>query len=221
MCFSATASFASAALTGSIGVATLSRVRSSREIPLAAMPMAFAAQQAIEGVLWLALPQASEGALSSGLTYAFLLIALAFWPVFAPTAAYLVEPQARRRRIMTVCIGAGIALAGYLTVSAFSLPHTACISNGHITYDANIAAPYPIGAVYLVATAVPLVASSHRAVSVMGWFIIVGSAISSFFYWSGFISVWCFFAAASSVASLVHFEQAARIPTRQNLSQAK
>lgn len=208
MCFSATASFAGAAITASIGVATLSRVETPREIPLAAMPLAFAFQQAIEGGLWLALPQTPDGALSSWLTYAFLAFALAFWPIFAPIAAYLVEPQALRRQLMTVCIGVGIALAGYLCVSAFSIPHTACISGGHIVYDTNVASPYPIGAIYLVATGASLLISSHRAVSVMGWFITIGSTIASIFYWSGFISVWCFFAAVSSAALLVHFERA-------------
>lgn len=220
MCFSATASFASAALTASIGVVTLSRSRTLRDVPLAAMPVAFAVQQAIEGAIWLTLPSAPEVALSSILTYAFLFFALIFWPVYAPTAVYLIEPVSLRRQAMLACIGIGIALASYLAASTLALPHTACISGGHITYDANVSAPYSIGALYLLATGIALIISSHRAVAVMGWFITVGSVVSSFFYWSGFISVWCFFAAASSVAVLVHFERA-HAESRSMLSQVK
>ena len=42
MCFSAEADFVSAAVIGAIGVATLSQVEKPREIPLAALPLAFA-----------------------------------------------------------------------------------------------------------------------------------------------------------------------------------
>ena len=49
MCFSATASFSAASITGVIGVATLRQVKHPRELLLAAMPLLFAVQQAIEG----------------------------------------------------------------------------------------------------------------------------------------------------------------------------
>ena len=51
MCFSATASFLAAGATFAVGAAALSRIGSPKEIPMASMPMIFAAQQAIEGVL--------------------------------------------------------------------------------------------------------------------------------------------------------------------------
>src|SRR6476620_4711283 len=47
VCFSAEADFASAAVIGAIGVATLTKVRAPREIPLAVMPLAFAAHQLV------------------------------------------------------------------------------------------------------------------------------------------------------------------------------
>ena len=40
MCFSAEADFASAAVIGTIGILTLTKVEHAREVPLAALPLA-------------------------------------------------------------------------------------------------------------------------------------------------------------------------------------
>ena len=60
MCFSATASFSAASITAVIGIATLRQVKHPRELLLAAMPLLFAVQQAIEGALWVSLPAGSD-----------------------------------------------------------------------------------------------------------------------------------------------------------------
>lgn len=61
MCYSATASFASAAVIGAVGAATLTQVRRRREIPFAALPLLFAVHQATEGLVWLGLEGRLEG----------------------------------------------------------------------------------------------------------------------------------------------------------------
>jgi uncharacterized membrane protein len=55
-----------------------------------------------------------------------------------------------------------------------------------------------------------LIASSRRAIIVLGAIILVGSVVAYAFYWEAFMSVWCFFAAAASVVILGHFEWARR-----------
>ena len=45
MCFSASASFVTAGITGAIGIVALTRVKGPREVPLAATPLLFAFQQ--------------------------------------------------------------------------------------------------------------------------------------------------------------------------------
>ena len=55
MCFSATASFTVAAIAGAAGVASLTQVTRKQDLLLAAFPLLFGAQQAVEGMLWLAL----------------------------------------------------------------------------------------------------------------------------------------------------------------------
>ena len=56
MCFSATASFSAGALLLGIGTLTLRSALATRQrhaLPFAAIPMLFAMQQLIEGVIWL------------------------------------------------------------------------------------------------------------------------------------------------------------------------
>ena len=105
MCFSAPASFVTAGITGTIGIVALTRVSEPRELPLAATPLLFALQQSIEGLLWLNLPLAPDGSLSTVLTFLYLFFAEAFWPLYAPIAVWLIEPSEHRRHFMVVCLG--------------------------------------------------------------------------------------------------------------------
>jgi len=205
MCFSATASLVTAAATGAVGIATLTKVDNAREVPLAAMALFFSAQQAAEGWLWLTLAADPEGTTSLALTRTFLAFALVFWPIFAPTAALLIEAVPVRRRIMQVCLAIGVVVAAYFVYALSGGTHRAIIDGGHIVYHTGAAAPVPIGGLYLLATAVALAVSSHRAVGLLGAIVFFGSITAYLFYWEAFVSVWCFFAAASSVVVLGHF----------------
>jgi len=97
MCFSATASFLAAGVTGAIAIATIARARGPRELPLAAAPLFFAVQQGLEGLLWLHLTATPPHWASIPLTYSFLLLAQVFWPIYAPLTVWLVEPSPQRR----------------------------------------------------------------------------------------------------------------------------
>jgi hypothetical protein len=55
MCFSATASFGASVVLGTIGVATLTKVKERAQVPFAIIPIMFAVQQFTEGILWIGL----------------------------------------------------------------------------------------------------------------------------------------------------------------------
>jgi hypothetical protein len=207
MCFSGTASFVTVGTTTAVGIACLSKVRQWRELPLASLPLIFAGQQAIEGCLWLSLPVDPEGPASSLLTLLFLLYAKVFWPAFAPFTALLIEADRRRRQLMAIGAAAGAVVAAYLLWSIYVYPHGATIRGGHIVYTGEAPTSILIGILYLVATAVTPLLSSHRTVILLGVIVFAGSFLAYFMYWEAFASVWCFFAAAGSVVILVHFER--------------
>ena len=210
MCFSATASFITAAMTGAVGVAALVRVNTVREIPLAGTCLFFALQQSVEGLLWLDLPLAPGGSIATSLTILFLFFAEVFWPVYAPMAVLLIEPRGRRRSLMLLCLALGIGVGLYFCSSIATRFHEAVLRKGHIVYSTEHEVPVAIVLSYLAATSLSVVLSSRRLVAALGVIILVGSAVAYAFYWEAFISVWCFFAAAASVVILWHFDTSRR-----------
>ena len=210
MCFSPTASFVTAALTGVIGIVSMTRVSNPRELPLAATPILFGIQQSIEGLLWLSLPLAPDGPASTGLALLYLIFAEVLWPVYAPTTVLLIEPDEKRRRLMLLCLAAGTAVSAYLLWWIVTRSYGARILNDHIVYVTGHRHSDVVAVAYLAATGVSLVLSSQRTVLVLGAIILAGSVTAYVFYWEAFISVWCFFAAAASAVILCHFEWARR-----------
>jgi hypothetical protein len=96
MCFSASASFVAATISGTAGAICLARVRYRGDLLLAAIPLVFAVQQTIEGFLWQSLEHEGLSERSAALTAAFLMLMLVLWPVYAPLATFLAEPDRRR-----------------------------------------------------------------------------------------------------------------------------
>ncbi len=176
MCFSAQASFVTAGMTGAIGVIALTRVNEPRELPLAATPLLLALQQGIEGMLWLNLPLAPDGSMSMALTLLYLFFAEAFWPLYAPIAVWLIEPEPRRH-LMLVCLGVGAGVGAYLLWWILGHPHPATILDYHIAYGSGYRQPGIVGFGYLVATGLPLMLSSQRTVVVLGAIVFAGSSL--------------------------------------------
>lgn len=210
MCFSASASLVAAAISGTAGAVCLARARHWSDLPLAAIPLVFAGQQTIEGFLWLSQEHKALSDLSAELTEGFLLLALVFWPVYAPLATLLAEPDRRRRMWMMACLAAGLTVAVYFFISLGASPRTASIDGAHIVYSSDPELPVLIRLFYPIATSLALMLSSHKMVAICGVLIFIGSVVSYWMYWNAFTSVWCFFAALSSGLLVLHFEKVRR-----------
>jgi len=210
MCFSSTASFVTAAATGVIGLLAVTRATSLREAPLAATPIFFAVQQTLEGMLWLCPPAPLEGTLPGGLTLAYLIFAQAFWPLYAPVAVLLIEPDERRRRVMLPWAVLGAGVSAYLLWGLMTGPATAQVLGGHLVYETEHGYSLAVRLGYLAAVTLPLMLSSHRTVCILGILVLIGAVMAYYFYSTAVLSVWCFFAAAASVVILGHFELARR-----------
>jgi hypothetical protein len=211
MCFSATASFSAAAVIGGIGIATLraaAAVPDRRILALAAFPLLFALQQVVEGLLWLDLARPEPGALRGVLIHAFQGYAEVFWPTFAPLAALLIEPERRRKIAIAFCLAIGVALSIYLLSVMIAHPYAASAGAGHIVYRNGF--PYPAGieVLYVVATTLSLLISSHRRVQLMALVILIGFGVAYVSFHHAYISVWCFFAAVASVLVYWHVRHA-------------
>ncbi len=207
MCFSATASFLAAATTGAIGFATLREVKQWREVPLAAMPVLFASQQAVEGALWLQLT-GGRGDYAGALSLTFLLFAKVFWPGYAGVSVLLVEPDRRRRLALSVISLLGAALAIYLLPRILGHPQMAAICGSSIDYGGGDNPLSWQSLPYLLCACVPFLMSSHKPVQRFGTIVLSGFFVSASLYFATFVSVWCFFAAAGSAVLYFYFKHA-------------
>lgn len=210
MCFSATASFATAAVTASIGAVALSRVRDRRDIPLVVVPLGFAAQQAVEGTLWMLLDRGiGDGPAVAGLSLAFLSIAEVFWPAFIPLAVLLDEPDPRRRRVLRAAAACGVALAAYLLAALIQTTPGVAVHGANLRYDFTGGGAPWVYLPYVAVTCGPLLLSSHRIVRLAGGVTLLAFAATFYAHYEVLVSVWCYFAAVNSTLVYLHIRHRA------------
>lgn len=214
MCFSAPVSLVAAATLAATGAGALAKVRELKQVPLAAFPLLFATQQAIEGVLWLTVP--SGRASSLPLATAFAAIALIIWPLLTPVAFALVEPQHGRRHLLYALQLAGVPFAFYSLVALIQHPYLAWPVGLSLTYVNNVPVPPALAVAYCLATVGPPLLSSHRPLKLFGVVIALGLAVAVFAFYENTLSVWCFFAALASAMLYLFFRRASDERIRAN-----
>ena len=194
MCFSATASFSAAAVCGAIGVLTVRRA-SRPDLMLAFIPVIFALHQALEGVVWLT---DAEGWWGRCAGYDFAIIAFCLWPLYVPVAAWLSETDPRRRRFML----------GFLVLGAVVVAGAAWVLHAGLSIDFTTnqirylpAKRYPLIFDYIYAATVtgPLLLHRNNYLRIFGCLILVFFVASILLFNPARYSVWCFFAAISSI----------------------
>lgn len=199
MCFSAEASFTAAACLAGIGAVSVRRAP-PRLRPFAAIPFLFAAQQAIEGLVWRVLATAPWGRSDTALGRAFLFFALFVWPSYLPLSLTLAETDPRRRRLLAVSVVVGTVVGGYLLACATLRPSYVCIAFGNLYYgvqvDGAFKAIYPFA--YLGSVVAPLLLSSVRGATALAVVLVAAFSVAATLFRVGFASVWCFFSAVLS-----------------------
>lgn len=204
MCFSPEASFFSAAAIAAIGVMTLKKVKFQQEYLLASIPLLFATQQIIEGMLWLTLLEGGMPVQQQWLTQSYALYAGVLWPMAAPISILLIEPEIMRKNFIMLALltGTGIAFATLKVMGGVGFD--AQIINQCIVYDyASPAVPYVTWWSYVAAVCVPFLLSSQPVIRNIGMVNMAAFGIAYYAYNTAYISVWCFFAAITS--GLIYF----------------
>ena len=204
MCFSATASFSAGALLLGIGVLTLKSVKRRREWPFAAIPLLFAIQQLIEGVVWLTF-SADAPLLNTVMTHSYSFFSHVLWPVYLPVAVLLIEPPGGRQRALTALVLAGSAVGIYLLYVLVAFPVVSRPTGLHVEYDSPHFFAAAVMTLYLVSTTVSPLLSTLRGVKVFGALALLSFGATYYFYATWFISVWCFFAALLSTVIYLYF----------------
>ena len=204
MCFSAFASFTASGVILLIGLIAQSEAKTTSYRYLAVIPLLFAAQQSIEGFLWLVLESGGYVVWKHILTHSFLLFAWVVWPIYIPIAMRKLETREKRRKLLGILIGMGIVVsAGLIYVMIFH-EVVAVMNNYHIdyTFDYHPGYTWITNILYLLPTVGALMISSVKKMWFMGLLNFLTYAFTKIFFFGYVLSVWCFFGALISTIVL-------------------
>ena len=178
MCFGPVASFTASSILAAIGAVILKNVRAKKELFFAAFPLLFAAQQFIEGLLWLAIKAGKPQALLQNLTFAYLTFAYSLWPILCPASVYAIEYDPKRKKVLSLLILLGVATSSFLFYFIATNPVQSVILKCSIRYETFVAGADLFIGFYLLVTLLPYFLSSHKAILFFGVPNLIFCAIS-------------------------------------------
>jgi hypothetical protein len=209
MCFSAQADLVGGVVVGAIGIDVLRHVDGRRAyLGLAALPLLLGLHQLDEAFVWWGLQGHVSTRVGTIATWIYLLFAFVVLPVFIPIAVMVLEPDRRRRLLMSCFAVLGAVVAGVLFAAMLRGPVTASLGTRHIAYTTDLRAGGLVVAMYVLATCGSLILSSYRDVAVFGVVNLIAVAVFAKLAIDGFASLWCAWAAVASCAFAVHLRYA-------------
>jgi hypothetical protein len=224
MCFSPLADLAGGGVVGAIGIDTARHVDRRADWPLASLPLIFAGHFLTETFVW----WGHDGVVSRGVearaTWLYLLVALVVVPFIVPIAVTIAVPVASQRRAMTPFCVLGAVIAAVMLVAVVRGPVTSQIQGHHIVYGVNLRFGGQLTALYVVATCGVMLASRDRVFVAFGLVNLAVVALLGWLMVSAFISLWCAWAAVTSVAIDLYVRRAGsreRVPTRNEPAQLR
>ena len=206
MCFSVEADLVAGVVLLPVGVLSLREVRRPREVPFAALPLLFALHQLVEALVWAGESGAVSPCVQQGAALAYVLFAVPVLPVLLPVAVLLLEPRGPRLRVAPFVV-VGAALSVHLLIAVLDGPLVVEVQPHALVYLVDT--PYlALSTVLYVAVVVgPSVLSGYRSIVVFGLANLAGLSIVGVLYVQAFASLWCVWAATSSVLVLVHMRR--------------
>ncbi len=199
MCFAPEVDIAAGLIIGAIGVDALRHVDDRRDLALASIPVVLGAHQLVESVVWRGLQGKAPVAATEVAIVTYLIIALAVVPTLVPFAVFRSERDPKRRSAMLPFVALGGIVAATLMVSLASSPYGATIGGRYIDYYMHTIGGGIVGVAYAVAVCAPLLMSSSHRLVVFGVINAAAFLILSTLLVTGLISLWCVWAAVSSI----------------------
>lgn len=207
MCFSAVASFTSGIALSAVGTAALIRNKDRGSIPLASIPLLFGIQQIFEGFVWTSAANSQCHQIS---VYGFLAFALVFWPFYAPLSFFLAEKNIIRKKILLVLFALGTIVSMYFLGVILTEPISSEVTKNSIQYMVDAPLVIFFTLIYFITTCASAILSTHKRLTIFGICLTLFLGIALYFYFSTFISIWCFFAAILSLIIFSHINEKAK-----------
>jgi hypothetical protein len=207
VCFSAEADLIAGVVVTAAGVDALRHVRHRREVALAALPLVFGVHQLVGVPVWLGVDGRGSPGLGQSAAWWYLLIAFGLVPWFVPWAVRRQETDLERRRLMGRLVVLGSVVAVALTIPLMVGPVEVTDGGHYLAYAVPLVGGGLLTVLYVVATCGTLLLSSDRVLVVWGLVNLVVVSVLAVLLTSGVISLWCVWAAVTSVGIAVHLRR--------------
>lgn len=205
MCFSAEVSFGASAVIGTMGVIAYKKAEKTPYRFLAFIPILFAFHQFIEGWVWVSAMHDDYSGIRQLSTYSYIVLAWVIWPFYIPWTMWKIEKDAIRKLILLVLVFCGVIVVSSLSYVLMSSGVEAQIEDCSILYNyGDSQSPnLPFSILYLSTTVLPSLVSKVGKVWLLGVINFITYFVSRIYFNDRVISVWCFFAAISSIVILM------------------
>jgi hypothetical protein len=207
MCFSPAADLSIGLAVTAIGVDTARHVAHRKEAPLAALPVVFGVHQIIEAFVWFG----EDGSVSDqtgGLAaWLYLTVAFGVIPWFIPWAIRQIEPDSARRQLMSALMVIGALVSIALMVAVVRGPIEVTDGGHYLAYGVPLSLGGFIVVVYIAATCGSFLLSSDRRAVQFGAVNLLAVMALAILLSNGLISLWCVWAAVTSVAIALHLRR--------------
>jgi hypothetical protein len=211
MCFSATADLVVGTITVAAGVDAMAHVNRPAQRLVAALPLVLGTHQLVETLVWWGLEGSVGESTWRPAMWVYLAIAFGVVPVLVPLAVGALEPRMHGWRT-TAFTSIGGAVSITLMWAVVRGPVSASIEERHITYDVDLWNGGFIVAMYVLVTCGSLLVSRRREVRWFGAVNLVAVAVLAWLAQTALISLWCAWAAVTSVAIAIMLRRQATSP---------
>lgn len=203
MCFSPEADLVAGLVLLPVAALSLREVRRLRELPFAALTLLFAAHQLVEALVWAGVEGDVSRTVQQAAALIYILFAFPVLPTLVPTAVLLLEPRGARLRVAPF-VAIGLVVSGYLAYTVLSGPLVVQRRPHALVYDVGLHNGIFWAVLYILAVVGPSLLSGYRSIVAFGALNLVGLTLVALAYQEAFASIWCVFAAMSSVLVLLH-----------------
>lgn len=204
MCFSVEADLVTGAVLAPLGVLSLAQVRAPRELLLASLPLLLAAHQLVESLVWAGFDGDVSATTAHGAALAYVIFALPVLPSLLPLAVLLVVDATHRRRVapfVALGLAVSVVMARVLVDPGLTVTQHPHAIGYYVGFDAD---DWFWTSMYVVAVTGSCLVSGQRLIQAFGVVNLVGLLVVGIAYVDAFASLWCVYAALSSVLILVH-----------------
>lgn len=207
MCFSPEVDLIGGIAIAAIGVDTLRHVEHSNERPLAALPVVFGLHQVVEAFVWWGIEGDVPAAVAQWAAWAYLAVAFGLLPWFVPWVVRRLEPETERRSYAAALVVLGVIVSIYLMAPVVRGPINVVDGGYYLSYSVSLTFGGAVTAFYVLTTCGSLLVSSDRYLVLYGVANLAAVIALSVLMVAGVISLWCVWAAVTSLAIAVHLRR--------------